>query len=213
MADPGGTSLYPTLYDPAAQTAADVGSHAAEASSAFVSSMVTPLLLAAGSASSVPVAGWVVAGVAATAAAVAQLVSAVTAGKIRRDEAVEWARNLGLPDPDGVPHFVVKVQGLSLTGRLRLAEALHREKMGGVRARRGRKIETELGIILALLQIDGVMRQAAVSGPSPPRDYNARPYYVSALATVVPEDPRTVALVGLTAVGLLLMLGYAASAR
>lgn len=67
------------------------------------------LAAAAGASATVPVVGWVVgAGLAATAGTVA-LVQGIRKRKLNKKRAVAWAKRLGLPDPEEVPNFVLRL--------------------------------------------------------------------------------------------------------
>lgn len=93
-------------------TAKTVGAGAAAASSA--------LLAAAGGASTVPVAGWIVAGVLAATAATVTLVSCIKQRKVQQKEAIKAAKAMKLPDPEKVPGFIVKALDLSSSKRAKL---------------------------------------------------------------------------------------------
>lgn len=84
-------------------------------------------------AATVPVAGWAVGGVLAGAAGVTALVQGVANRRIKKAEAVAWARRLGLPDPEEVPGFVVRVRRLDRAKRARLL-ARYRRRVARYRA-------------------------------------------------------------------------------
>lgn len=104
----------------AAQVAADVGTTSLSTGTAFVGALAPAL--AAGTA--IPVAGWIVAGLGALAAAVAGIVDAVRRAKVRRQEAVAWAQQVGLPDADQVPGYIVRLQQMDPTQRAREGQRL-----------------------------------------------------------------------------------------
>jgi len=84
-------------------------------------------------AATVPVAGWAVGGVLAGAAGVTALVQGVANRRVKKAEAVAWARRLGLPDPEEVPGFVVRVRRLDRAKRARLL-ARYRRRVARYRA-------------------------------------------------------------------------------
>jgi hypothetical protein len=77
-------------------------------------------------AATVPVAGWIVGGVLAGSAGVVALVQGVANRRLKKAEAVAWARRLGLPDPDEVPGFVVRLRKMDAQKRAKLRERYQR---------------------------------------------------------------------------------------
>lgn len=77
-------------------------------------------------AATVPVVGWAVGGVLAGAAGVTALVQGIANRRVKKAEAVAWARRLGLPDPDEVPGFVVRLRRLDPAKRRKLLERYQR---------------------------------------------------------------------------------------
>lgn len=69
----------------------------------------TGLLTAAGASAAIPVAGWIVGGVLAATAGTIALVKGIRQRKINKKRAIAWAKKMGLPDPEEVPGFVIKL--------------------------------------------------------------------------------------------------------
>ena len=92
------------------------------------------LLAAAGASAAVPVVGWVVgAGLALTAGTIA-LVKGIRKRKLNKQKAIAWAKKLGLPNPEEVPGFVIKLSRKPKDWRTRKL-ALYRGRLKKVRAR------------------------------------------------------------------------------
>lgn len=94
----------------AAAGAAVAGGGAAAAGGAVAAGgATTGLLTAAGASATIPVAGWIVGGVLAATAGTIALVKGIRQRKINKKRAIAWAKKLGLPDPEEVPGFVIKL--------------------------------------------------------------------------------------------------------
>lgn len=101
-----------THWQPLPATYGQVGADVARVGLTTVSTAGTTALSlvgAAGAAATVPVAGWIAAAGLGIAAGTVALVGAVAGGKKRKAEAVEMARQLGLPDPEQVPGYLARV--------------------------------------------------------------------------------------------------------
>lgn len=151
-----------------AQDAATVGAKAlaAGASGVTLAPTVAALLTAAGVAgATTPVVGWILAGGMAAAAGTIALVQALRSAKVRRDEAVAMAEQLGIPDAAEVPGFVTRA--------LEWDPAKRNKEMGQVAARlqKGRyvfrKQDKDISRLRILAAID-LIERAAARGAAPP---------------------------------------------
>lgn len=137
------------------------------ATAAGVSTAVAGELTAAGVSAAVPIAGWIVAGALTLAAGLTAAIPAlVNAGK-RRKEAVQIATQLGLPDPEAAPTFLVSALQWNAQERAKqlgkLAAKLQRWAKHPT-SKTFAKIVTEMRILIALNLIEA--RQVA-SAPLP----------------------------------------------
>ena len=87
---------------------------------------------AATAAATVPVAGWIAGGALAAAAGTVALVSGIRNGRVRRAQAIKWAKELGLPNPGTVPGFVVKLSKKPRSWRMRRL-AYHKKQLARLR--------------------------------------------------------------------------------
>lgn len=152
-------SMYGDAYGASAanvteDTAKVVG---AGVSAAAGSSAVSALLVGSASAATVPVAGWVVAGVLAATAATVALVASVKQRKVQQKEAIKAAKAMKLPDPEKVPGFIVKALDLSSSKRAKLISkyAKHLDKLRdkkGVFPKHHQKRVTKLAAKLKILK-------------------------------------------------------------
>ncbi len=112
-----------------ATVGADVARGAAESLSAGASGVSAGTLLATGStaAATVPVAGWVAGGVLAAGAGTVALVRGIQKRALNKEQAVRWAKRLGLPDPEEVPAFVLRLSRKGRDWRARAAARFRRE--------------------------------------------------------------------------------------
>jgi nucleoside phosphorylase len=178
--------LYPMLARP--DTAAQVGRAVGETGVNFAAALATTA-----TAAGIPVAGWIVAGVAGAAAGTMALVRAVTEATIRRQDAVAWAESLGLADARDVPGFIVKVQGMSRAGRIEegkrlsrlLAQAEQRQPPWR-NDRRIRKLRTQRGVLGTVLVYDAMRLANAM-----PREHATA--VVAGRADPAPDDDPGVA--------------------
>jgi hypothetical protein len=125
------------------------------------STAVTGLLTAAGvSAAAVPIVGWIVGGVIAAAAGTVALVAAVKGGKVRRAEAIEIAKKLGLSEPEKAPGFIVRALKIPKDRRKKLAARLKKRAVAlKKRKRLGKPGQKRLASLVWKLRIlDGIDR-------------------------------------------------------
>lgn len=104
-----GTALVGGGAAAAGGTAAAAGGAAAAAGGTAAAGASGGLLAAAGASATVPVAGWIVGGVLAATAGTIAIVKGIRQRKVKKKDAIRWAKKLGLPDPDSVPGFVIKL--------------------------------------------------------------------------------------------------------
>lgn len=142
--------------------AGGVGAGAAAATT-VTGGAVTGLLTAAGvSAAAVPIIGWVVGGVIAASAGVVALVAAVKGGKVRRAEAVETARGLGIAEPEKAPGFIVRALKIPKKRRAKLLARLQkrvsrlkgRKRLGKAGQKRLDKVEWKVAVLVALDKVE-----------------------------------------------------------
>jgi len=134
------------------------------------SAAVVSLLGAAGISASVPVAGWIVAGVLATVAGTIAFVAGMRRGKMNRHAAVEAARKAGIPNPGKAPAFVVRVL------RLRKSHPEKLQKIGERLAKEAKhakgkhldKIQAELRIVGAVIAFGLAEKRKQVPPAVPP---------------------------------------------
>jgi hypothetical protein len=122
------------------------------------------LIVAAGAASAVPVAGWIAAGVLGGAAGIVALVGAIKGGKARRRDAVALAKKLGLPEPEKAPGFIVGVLKKSKAKRAKLLARYKRriariskrrnKLFAKARARRLAKLKWRVRVLEALAKLE-----------------------------------------------------------
>lgn len=112
-----------------ATVGADVAQGAAGALTSGAAGVQAGTLLATGStaAATIPVAGWVAGGVLAAGAGTVALVRGIQKRKLNKEQAVRWARSLGLPDPEEVPGFVLRLSRKDKDWRSREAAQLRRK--------------------------------------------------------------------------------------
>lgn len=196
--DPWAT-LYPGGRKGSA--AADIGAGVGRTALSFTSSIVGTLATSAAASSSVPVAGWIAAAAQGAVAGLLALVNAVVQAKIRRQDAVVWAAELGLPDAETVPGYIVRVQGMSLRDRIaeagRLTRAIDRTK-----GKRRRTLEVQRGIIGALLSVERAMLTGGNQAHAAPQPVLVQTYGTApAPATVIPgvSDTHAAGLAALAA--------------
>lgn len=153
----------------------------AAGTSTAASGAVASLLSAAGISASVPVVGWITAGIAATAAGIIALVGGIKRGRLRKAEAVALAQKLGFEDAAAIPGFTVRALEMS-PARLqrigaRLERRVSRERSGRTRWRSRLKLQL-IGVVLAFQAIEATPQQtAAIVRPPPP---SPTPYYLAA---------------------------------
>lgn len=94
--------LYPTA--PGNQTAKDAADTLRATSEGFIAGT--------------QVGGWVAGIVLAVVQGLVELIENVTSAKVRKTQAVEWARQLGIPNPEEMPGFIVSVQAMNLQQRI-----------------------------------------------------------------------------------------------
>ena len=104
---------------PKSQVAADTAK-VAGATLASGAGTTVSLITSAGAAATVPVMGWIAAGVFAGIAGVTALVAAIKGGKIRKAQAIACAKKLKIPEPEKFPAVTVKALRLSNKRRKRL---------------------------------------------------------------------------------------------
>lgn len=156
----------------AGRTAADAGAVALQSSvtaiTVTLSTLATTSAAVAAGAATVPVAGWIVAGVAIVLSALTTLTERLLAAKIRRAEAVQWARLLGLPEPEKIPGFIVDLHLASNTERVRMAEELTRELAQTENPKRRLALERKRGLVAIVLTREWLAANAEkLKRPSP----------------------------------------------
>ena len=156
-------------------TAITAGGLAASASAGTVAgtAVVAQLLVAAGASAAVPYAGWIAAGVLATAAAIINLVVVLRKRGVKKQQAVVMAREIGFPDAAAIPGFTLRALEWSSAKRARKAATM--EKRIARKAGRGKKWKAWrsvlklqlLGVIEAMVQADkrAVQQAGQVGGP------------------------------------------------
>lgn len=141
-------SLYPTDA-PGVRTGQEAAETLAATSEGFVSGL--------------QVGGWIGAIVLAIVQGLVELIENVTSARVRKEQAVAWARQLGIPDAQEVPSFIVRVQAMSLAERLALGMDLTRKIEAARPGKTRDKLEIQRGIIAILIQLDA----ARVRGQMP----------------------------------------------
>ena len=146
------TDLHPADA-PGSRTAAEAGE--------------TVSALAQGFVSGVQVGGWIGGIVVAVLQGLTELVENVTSARVRKSQAVEWARSLGIPDPEQVPGFIVRAQAMTTQQRLALGLDLTR-KLDGMKPGRARdKVELQRGIIAILIRLEAARARGQVQPAAP----------------------------------------------
>lgn len=117
-------------------TAAAAGGAAAAAggTAAAAGGATTGLLAAAGVSATVPVVGWIVGGALAATAGTIALVKGIRQRKVNKKRAIAWAKKLGLPDPEEVPGFVIKLARKPKDWRLKKL-AVYKKRLSRVKNR------------------------------------------------------------------------------
>lgn len=132
---------------------------------------VAALLVKAGVASSaVPVVGWVVAAGTAIAASVITLVSTIKQRRLRESQAIEVARQLGIPAAASVPEWIFDALAMGPNARQLEARRLEEKlKKGGTLRDPIWDIRTKLTILGVLELLDMAAKRAAAGlTPYPP---------------------------------------------
>jgi len=139
----------------AASQVLSVGTSAAGAATgtAAGTGAVSALLTAAGASATVPIAGWIAAGVAVVAAGMISLVVGLKKGALRNVEAVAQARALGIPDAAAFPAFTKRALRWSSAKRTRKARALER-RLGRRGTRRDWRWRTKLQLLGVIEAVD-----------------------------------------------------------
>ena len=151
LGDYGAADLYPVA--PGSRTAAEAGE--------------TVAALAQGFVSGVQVGGWIGGVVLAIVQGLTELIENVTSAKVRKTQAVDWARSLGIPNPEQVPGFIVRVQAMTTQQRLALGLDLSK-RLDGMRSGKARdKLEIERGIIAILIQIEAARARGQIQPAAP----------------------------------------------
>lgn len=119
--------------------------------------------LAQGFISGVQVGGWIGGVVLAIVQGLTELIENVTSASVRKEQAVAWARSLGIPNPEQVPAFIVRVQ--AMTTQQRLATGLELSKrLDGMRPGKTRdRLEIERGIVAILIQLEAARARGQVA--------------------------------------------------
>lgn len=156
----------------ASRTAKDAGDIVLQSSVSAVTATLTAVTTAsiavAAGASTVPVAGWIVSAVAIVLAALTTLTERLLTAKIRRSEAVQWARMLGLPEPEKIPGFIVDLHLASNADRVRMAADLTREIEAARDSKRKVALERKRGLVAIVLTREWLAANAArLRQPSP----------------------------------------------
>jgi len=151
----------------AATTVGIVGSVAGIPSTAGA---VAGMMAAAGAASTAPVVGWVVAGGLALASGIISLVQMFKKRRIREEQAVQIAQQLGIPEAASVPGWIF--DALKMTPSRRVLEARRIEKQlsrGGTLRNPVWRAKTKLVILGAIELVEMADRRAQAGlRPIPP---------------------------------------------
>lgn len=175
-----GASEGDVALDTAKVTAAAAGGVVTGAAAA---SSITTLLVAGGVAATVPVVGWITAGVLAAAAGTVALVMALKQGKIRKDEAIAAAKKLGMGSyAELVPAFTV--------GALKWPKA-RREKVLARMEKQYAKMKGKKGVFPKLYAKDVEKLAAKIKILKAIAKANAPK---SARKKLSPEDQRAIAI-------------------
>lgn len=156
----------------AARTHADAGAVALQSSvtaiTVTLSTLASTSAAVAAGAATVPVAGWIVAGVAIVLSALTTLTERLLAAKIRRTEAVQWATLLGLPEPEKIPGFIVDLHLASNTERVRMAGELTQAIERTDNPKKRLALERKRGLVAIVLTREWLAANAAkLKQPSP----------------------------------------------
>jgi len=165
----------PVSAQVASDSIAVVGKTASVGVAVAMSPVVSGLLISAGvSAASAPVVGWIIGGILGATAGTILLVQALHAGKIRKQEAIQQAQALGIPDADTIPSFLVQAlkQGPAWRGKQagRLNKSLVEAKRKGHLDRKS--AQKNVSKLRLLLILDANERAAAL-GNGPKADVSA----------------------------------------
>lgn len=156
---------------------------------ATVVPIVGQLLVAAGVQMAIPGIGWITAGATAAVAGTIALVMALRRGKMRKQQAVEQARALGIPDAEEVPAFTVQALGNGPAWRGRQAGKLiqrvqRQVQKHGPSALQKKSNQKDLSRIKVLATLDLLDRAEARGTPVEPpaapvpvlaQEYGSRP--------------------------------------
>jgi hypothetical protein len=152
-----GASSAPDLHPvaPGSRTAAEAGE--------------TVSALAQGFVSGFQVGGWIGGVVLAIVQGLTELIENVTSAKVRKTQAVEWARSLGIPNPEQVPGFIVRVQAMTTQQRLVVGLDLSK-RLDGMRPGKARdRLEIERGIIAILIQLEAARARGQIAPAASPQ--------------------------------------------
>ena len=149
---------------PRNQTGVDTARVSAAALTTTASTAAT-LATTAGSVAAIPVGGWIAAGVLGAAAGITALVAAIKGGKIRKAQAIAYAKKLKIPEPERFPEFTVKALRLSDKRRKRLiiliSKRINRkkDKKGLFPKRHDAKLKKDIFKLRLLKAIENVNRR------------------------------------------------------
>jgi hypothetical protein len=168
-------------------------------------------LSAAGVSAAVPIAGWIVAGGITLFVGIQQLVSGLKNAKVRREEAVARAKELGLPDPETVPSFVVGALSWDAQKRNKELGKLVTKLPTYAKRKSKKKFDQTVAKVKILAALNLLDRQQASLNlpPSPP------PQQVALITGVKPKqdiggsDWLLPTVAGVAGVSAVLILGYA----
>jgi hypothetical protein len=116
-----------------------------------IASASTVLLAVAAGEATVPIVGWIGAAVTVAIAALCTAVEAVLTAKIKRKEAILWAAQLGLPNAEDFPKFVVDLAHMGFTQRYALGADLTRQIAAERDPEKRKVLDTQRKIVGILL--------------------------------------------------------------
>jgi len=157
-----------------ALTAATSAAGAATGSAAGTA-VVSALLTAAGASATVPVAGWIAAGVAVVAAGIVSLVTGIKKGTVKNIQAVAQAKAIGIPSAEAsaFPAYTKRALRWSSSKRTKRARRLQRRLARRPHGRRAWRYRTRLQVLGVIEAVDraearGQMHlvEQALQGPS-----------------------------------------------